>query len=185
MVKALFLGDAAVGKTTVLIAYVQGEFITEHIPTVFDNYTANIVVEKATVPLVLWDTAGHEEFNNLRRLQYPKADIFVIMYCINDKNSFYNITKTWINELAKYSDKPFMIVGNKSDLRTDEDDCVSQEEALELAANLGASAYAECSAKTREGLEDLFETCVRVITHPKSLPKLKSKKKEKEGCTVQ
>ena len=65
----------------------------DYVPTVFDNFSANVVVDGNTVNLGLWDTAGQEDYNRLRPLSYRGADVFLLAFSLISKASYENITK--------------------------------------------------------------------------------------------
>lgn len=74
-------------------SYTQDKFPTEYVPTVFDNYSANVKVDGRMVTLGLWDTAGQEEYNRLRPLAYPNCDVFLIVFSVIEPSSFINARK--------------------------------------------------------------------------------------------
>ena len=74
------------------IAWIAG-CVQDYVPTVFDNFSANVVVDGNTVNLGLWDTAGQEDYNRLRPLSYRGADVFLLAFSLISKASYENITK--------------------------------------------------------------------------------------------
>nr|XP_009785568.1 PREDICTED: rac-like GTP-binding protein 5 isoform X1 [Nicotiana sylvestris]XP_009785569.1 PREDICTED: rac-like GTP-binding protein 5 isoform X1 [Nicotiana sylvestris]XP_009785570.1 PREDICTED: rac-like GTP-binding protein 5 isoform X1 [Nicotiana sylvestris] len=115
--KCVTVGDGAVGKTCLLISYANDTFPTVCVPTVFDNFSADVVVDGSTVNLGLWDTAGQEDYNRLRPLSYPEADVFILAFSLISKVSYENVSKKWIPELRHYAPGvPIILVGTKLEL---------------------------------------------------------------------
>lgn len=166
--KCLIVGDSSVGKTCILCSYVDDKFQEDYIPTVFDNINTNIKVDSRNYILNLWDTAGQEDYSQLRRLSYSGTNIFIIVFSVICPASFENVKNIWIPEVESICPESYkIIIGNKIDLRQEdkikEGKHISYQLAKETFINLGFK-YLECSALTHEGLETVFLESVRVCS---------------------
>jgi len=173
-VKCVVVGDGAVGKTCLLMSYTTQSFPTEYVPTVFDNYSTNIMVNGSMITLGLWDTAGQEEFDQLRPLSYSDANIFIVCFAVTSPVSFENVKAKWLPELAKHQPGvPTLLVGTKSDLRTDQDvlndltrkrlEPVTADKAQQFAISHMSGRYVECSARTLKGIKEVFDNAIQIV----------------------
>lgn len=119
--KLVVVGDGFCGKTSILMVYANDEFPAGYVPTVFDTFIVKLDIEDKNVSLSMWDTAGQEDYERLRPLSYPGTHIFLVCFSIADIVSFQNIATKWLPEIRHYCPKvPFVLVGNKKDLRENE-----------------------------------------------------------------
>ncbi|KAK9368473.1 small GTPase superfamily [Lipomyces kononenkoae] len=170
--KLVIVGDGACGKTCLLIVFSKGTFPEVYVPTVFENYVADVEVDGRHVELALWDTAGQEDYDRLRPLSYPDANVILICFSIDSPDSLDNVQEKWISEVLHFCQNlPIILVGCKKDLRNDSKTIeelqktsqrpVSTEEGEAVAQKIGAIKYLECSARTHEGVRAVFEHATR------------------------
>uniref|UniRef100_A0A8C8Z9P5 Uncharacterized protein n=1 Tax=Prolemur simus TaxID=1328070 RepID=A0A8C8Z9P5_PROSS len=81
--KLVIVGDGACGKTCLLIAFSKDQFPAVYMLTMLENYVADIEVDGKQVELVLWDTAGQEDYDRLRLLSYPDTDVILMCFSID------------------------------------------------------------------------------------------------------
>jgi len=117
--KLVIVGDGACGKTSLLCCFALGEFPKEYHPTIFENYVAEIRLDGKPVQLALWDTAGQEEYEQLRPLSYAKSHVILIAFAIDTPDTLENVITKWIDEVRLHcgNSVPVLLVGCKSDLR--------------------------------------------------------------------
>uniref|UniRef100_A0A6B2LJN5 Uncharacterized protein n=1 Tax=Arcella intermedia TaxID=1963864 RepID=A0A6B2LJN5_9EUKA len=175
-----------------LISYTTNVF-PDYIPTVFENYSANVSVDGKPINLGLWDTPGQEEYDRLRPLSYPQTDVVVIVFSVVSPASFENVRVKWHPEISHHCRSVSVIlVGNKSDLREDTQTLeyleskneipITLEQAKCRPQEIQALVYKECSALTQVGLKDVFDTAIRAAIGISVLrPKVK---KSGGGCTI-
>ncbi|CCG21024.1 Rac1 G-protein [Candida orthopsilosis Co 90-125] len=177
-IKSVVVGDGGVGKTCLLISYTTNTFPDDYIPTVFDNYSASVLIDGEPIKLGLWDTAGQSEYDRLRPLSYPQTEIFLCCFSVVSPDSFQNIKLKWIPEIHHHCPKDVLVllIGTKTDLRDDPhalDELsakgvkpITEEQGNKLAKDIGAVKYLECSAATQSGVKEIFDFAIRAVLDP-------------------
>jgi len=188
--KLVIVGDGACGKTCLLIVFSKGTFPEVYVPTVFENYVADVEVDGKHVELALWDTAGQEDYDRLRPLSYPDSHVILICFAIDSPDSLDNVQEKWISEVLHFCQNlPIILVGCKKDLRHDPKTIselaktsqkpVTEAEGMAIQKIIRAEKYLECSAKTNEGVREVFEHATRY-----ALLSRKTSKQHKTRCSI-
>ena len=155
-----------------IVSFTTNSFPEKYIPTEFDNYHTKFIVDGKEIELDLVDTSGKEE-DKLRHLSFSKTDIFMLLFAINQRDSFINCKVKWLQEIQQYTNSenepiPFILIGTKCDIkskitsvnRADIDQFVKETETC--------YEYQETSALTQEGVKEAFECAVRAVIYPRN-----------------
>ncbi|VDN59510.1 unnamed protein product [Dracunculus medinensis] len=183
--KFVVVGDGGCGKTSLIMVQAGGEFTDNYIPTAFDDYAIEALINGKTKVITVCDTAGEDDYNSLRPLSYPDADVFIVCYSVERPGSIKSIREKWLPEIKKFCPEvPILIIGNKKDIRCERkalttsshdkikdsnfNGLVDIDEASALACEFTPHKVIECSAKTKEGVRQVFDTAIRVASSHRS-----------------
>ena len=159
-IKVILLGESGVGKTSIIFKYVKDHFTEPTTLTIVSTYMQkDIIRDNITYKLNIWDTSGQERYHSVTKLFIQKADIVILVYSIDDKQSLKNIDY-WHNEVTDMLGNKFVlsIVGNKYDLFDDDEiDAIPQEEGEKIAKEKNAIFKLISAKKDKKGIDSLFE----------------------------
>ncbi|CAB3398176.1 unnamed protein product [Caenorhabditis bovis] len=168
--KCIFVGNAAVGKTSMIVSYTTNGYPQTYMPTAFDNFSVVVFVDNKPLRLQLHDTAGQSSFDSLRPLCYSDADVFIIVYSVIDEKSFEDVLIHWYPEVTKRNPgTKIILVGTQIDQRWQiRGETVTTTRGKTLAAHIGAEFY-ECSALTQHNLKQMFDSAILAGLETKKL----------------
>ena len=163
--KIVLLGDVNVGKTSIASRYCKNVFNEHHINTIGGAYQQQKVIlsNGSAVKLHIWDTSGQERFRAMTNLYYRDAQVAILTYDITNESTFASID-FWIQELKYKVENENMIlclVGNKCDVNQ-EDRKITNFKGKNYAQE-NNMIFFETSAKTGEGVKDLFVTIANKV----------------------
>ena len=162
LLKYVIIGDSGVGKSNILLQYINGKFVEDFKATVGVEFGAkNIEINNRIYRIQVWDTAGQEQFRSIARAYYKNSVCACIVYDITSRNSFNSI-QNWIDDCTKQTPKSILLIliGNKNDLNDKRE--VQYEEGAEFARKRNM-IFLETSAKTGNNINDIFEKSVQQI----------------------
>lgn len=102
----------------------------------------------------------------MRAFSYRDSEVILVCYSVADRDSLKNVRDVWIPEAKNQTKrkKPIVLLGCQTDVRDlDDSDHVTTEEGMQLAEDIGAAAFIECSSATMTGISDVFQTVVKVV----------------------
>ncbi|EDL22788.1 Harvey rat sarcoma oncogene, subgroup R, partial [Mus musculus] len=160
--KLVVVGGGGVGKSALTIQFIQSYFVSDYDPTIEDSYTKICTVDGIPARLDILDTAGQEEFGAMREQYMRAGNGFLLVFAINDRQSFNEVGKlfTQILRVKDRDDFPIVLVGNKADLENQRQ--VLRSEASSFSASHHMT-YFEASAKLRLNVDEAFEQLVRAV----------------------
>jgi len=210
--KILLVGDSGAGKSSLLQRFAEGEFSPEYSATIgVDFQVRTLEVEGKLYRLQVWDTAGQERFRTITSSYYRGANAIILVFDLSENTGILSASRSdthilsasrsdthdtvergslrnisfWLKEISRYTEDSAarLLVGAKRDL-IDGEQALCSPEGVELARSLGIP-YLECSAKTGEGVEEIFKVAVlaaRDFSPPPREPKVRLDSGRKKFC---
>jgi Ras-related protein Rab-18 len=194
--KILLIGDAGVGKSSILLQFTDGYFNENLGSTIGVDFRIKVMTLEEptgtkTIKATIWDTAGQERFRTLTSAYYRGAQGIIFVYDVSRKESF-NELDSWLREVNTYAADGGkhlvkVLLGNKIDREAQ----VNKADAIQWAEDKGM-LFLQSSAKTKEGIAHVFEEVVRkILDSPDLLQKMTEarraaqitvEKPSKSGC---
>ncbi|KAM3141938.1 hypothetical protein pb186bvf_006024 [Paramecium bursaria] len=188
-IKVVIIGDVGVGKTSITNVFVSESFDVNEKSTcgaafqtkicIYENSKFTFQVSNDYI-FQIWDTAGQEKYQSLISLYYKDAQVALLVFDITDPKSFERIN-IWVNDLRDRKDELIMIlVGNKSDLTGYQQVGYDQIKSYADSQNC---EFRIVSAKTNEGIQDLFQFVAQKVQNHQ--PQAKSEMKKTNSYMLQ
>ncbi|KAF9586152.1 GTP-binding protein [Lunasporangiospora selenospora] len=172
------MGSRAVGKSSMVIQFVENVFVDSYFPTIERAFTKPLTFHGQEYEVEIIDTAGQDEFSIFNGKHALDMHGYVLVYSVTSKLSFdmISVIRDKILNFTGTDWVPIVIVGNKADLQNQRQ--VTKEEGEELAARWKCLAC-ETSAKTNHNIGRTFEMMIAEIEKSTDIPE------DKKGeCTI-
>lgn len=163
--KLVLLGESAVGKSSLVLRFVKGQFLDYQESTIGAAFlTQTVCLNDTTVKFEIWDTAGQERYHSLAPMYYRGAQAAIVVYDITSYDSF-DRAKKWVKELQRQGNPNIVIAlaGNKVDLASKR--TVEIEESQAYSEENGI-LFMETSAKTAANVNELFVAIAKKLPKP-------------------
>eukprot|EP00767_Chilomastix_cuspidata_P003138 gnl/Chilomastix_cuspidata/3255.p3 GENE.gnl/Chilomastix_cuspidata/3255~~gnl/Chilomastix_cuspidata/3255.p3 ORF type:complete len:189 (-),score=97.86 gnl/Chilomastix_cuspidata/3255:977-1513(-) len=162
MINVVVMGEGSVGKSSLVIRFVRRMFVSKYEPTVEDRYERQVVLGDEVVLLRILDTAGAEEFSQIRDTYIIEGEVFLVAFAINSASSFLGCER-FIQQIQRTHERKrvaLALVGTKADLAGARE--VSRAEAERFAQRHGAP-YIETSSKDGANVDEAFTRAAQLF----------------------
>eukprot|EP01127_Copromyxa_protea_P003276 TRINITY_DN1310_c0_g1_i8.p1 TRINITY_DN1310_c0_g1~~TRINITY_DN1310_c0_g1_i8.p1 ORF type:complete len:186 (-),score=22.96 TRINITY_DN1310_c0_g1_i8:213-770(-) len=154
--KVVLLGSSGVGKTSIVIRYVQSAFAADQQATIGASFwTKRLHFVDNSITLQIWDTAGQERYRSITPMYYRGAQAAILVFDVTNIESFEN-AQSWIEELKQSTEEDLVLViaANKADLPKAKW-VITVEDIQRLVNSVGGSLF-QTSAKLGTGIDEMF-----------------------------
>ena len=174
--KVLLLGNSDVGKSSLLLRFVDSVWNESFVPTIgVDFKVKTLDIGEKRVKMQIWDTAGQERFRNVVATYFRGSNGILLIYDITSRESFKNL-ESWLIEIEKNASENVLkiLIGNKNDLENER--VISKEEGQDFA-NRYSMQFIETSAKMDTNVSEAFLTLAKLMMEFNSNGKPMAQKK--------
>jgi len=175
-INLVVLGDKGCNKSALTNLYVQGIFIEQYDPTAEDDYKKQEEVDGKTRTLIILDTAGTESFSAMRDLYVKNAHGVMLVYSINDRNTFNSIHDhhELVLRIKDVNSVPCVVVGIALNTESLSERQVSYDDGVQLAKSINASFF-EVNIRQKVNIRECFVHLAHVALASQPTDKKKSK----------
>lgn len=163
----MLVGDDGVGKTSICAYYKDGKSPSTSLPIILPNFAKKETYMGQKAILVLWDSACNEDYNEIRPIGYKNANFFFLCFALNNKKSLENAENIWLKEISPFTkEAKVILIGTKRDIQTLTDSQISS-----FRYRINPYLYVECSTRSGENIQQIFDNVVKLTIEPNSIPK--------------
>ena len=182
-INLILLGESGFGKTSIMMRFVNNEFVDKKSSTIgIDYYIKHMKYKDKTYSIQIFDTAGQEKFKSLTKSYYRMGNGFFIIFDLTNDDSL-NAVKFWIEDVKENFENPkFVILGNKDDLQIDKklsDDIIKEQ--LEKYKDI---IYIKISAKNDTNIEQAFQKMIDLLENDKMQIEQEQEQKPKKNNSI-
>lgn len=99
-IKTVLLGESGVGKSCIILRYINDIFSFNHVSTILSTYSSKTIkINNTEITFDIWDTAGQEKFRSLARVFYNNASVCIMVYDMTNKKSFEELKNFWSEDV--------------------------------------------------------------------------------------